>query len=158
MRVASRFGDKESGGVYDKDGICPTVHYGKRGPFPHHIFENPTGTKTLHRNVPEIGEAERLYHPKGKSPPVKNHDIKILQKSPDWRGDGMLREFVENSPTIRRDMGDNLPMVLDDMYDERLRKYPDYAPSVTAHETGGWEDIKVLEHRGELVRNPSSPI
>lgn len=37
---------------------------------------------------------------------------KILQKSQDYREDGTLREYTETSPTIRAEMGDNLPMVM----------------------------------------------
>jgi DNA (cytosine-5)-methyltransferase 1 len=35
----------------------------------------------------------------------------ILQKSPDWRAKGKLREFKNVAPTIRAKMGDNHPMV-----------------------------------------------
>jgi len=39
VRIAERFGPKQSGGIYSKDGISPTVSWGKREPFPHHISE-----------------------------------------------------------------------------------------------------------------------
>jgi len=39
VRIAERFGPKQSGGVYSKNGISPTVSWGKRGPFPHNITE-----------------------------------------------------------------------------------------------------------------------
>jgi len=36
----------------------------------------------------------------------------IIQKSPDYREDGTLRMFTENSPAIRSKMGDNHPMII----------------------------------------------
>lgn len=36
----------------------------------------------------------------------------IIQKSPDWRKDGTLREFKDFAPSIRSQMGDNHPMVI----------------------------------------------
>lgn len=44
----------------------------------------------------------------------------IVQKSPEWRTEGTLREYPETSPTIRSQMGDNLPMVWEDMQIRRL--------------------------------------
>ena len=37
-RIGSRYG-KQSGGIYDKRGISPTIQYGKRGPMPHMVPE-----------------------------------------------------------------------------------------------------------------------
>lgn len=44
----------------------------------------------------------------------------IIQKSPDWRSEGKLREFTKNSPTIRAEMGDNHPMVTEGAKIRRL--------------------------------------
>ena len=38
-RIAQRYGDKQAGGVYNPNGLCPTVNYGKRGPQPHNVPE-----------------------------------------------------------------------------------------------------------------------
>ena len=46
---------------------------------------------------------------------------KLLQKSHDWRENNELREFTEYSPTIRKDMGDNLPLWLQNASDERVK-------------------------------------
>lgn len=41
--IGSRYG-KQSGGVYDREGVFPTVQYGKRGPQPHHVTEEGLNT------------------------------------------------------------------------------------------------------------------
>jgi site-specific DNA-cytosine methylase len=42
------------------------------------VYGNPSGTRTLHPNVPEVGEAERVYDPSGVSPPVKESGVNVL--------------------------------------------------------------------------------
>jgi len=62
VRIAERFGSKQSGGVYSKDGISPTVNWGKRGPFPHHISELKLMPHSKTK-LPFMGSAPK---PKGK--------------------------------------------------------------------------------------------
>ena len=59
---------------------------------------------------------KRIYDDEGISPCLPtmqggSQESKILQKSPEWRTDGTLREYTEYAPAIRAEMGDNLPMV-----------------------------------------------
>lgn len=43
-------------------------------------------------------------------------------------------------------------VVIDDMWQDGIREYTDYSPSVTAHETGGWEDIKTFGSDKKKIR------
>lgn len=61
-------------------------------------------------------QIKRVYDTDGASPTIPTGTgggvmTKILQKSPDWRSQGKLREFTNHSPAIRADMGDNFPML-----------------------------------------------
>lgn len=61
-------------------------------------------------------QIKRVYNTDGAMPTIPTGTgggvmTKILQKSPDWRSQGKLREFTKNSPAIRADMGDNFPML-----------------------------------------------
>jgi len=101
--------------VYGPSGISPTVNWGKRGPFPHHVMKNRAESALIHSRGLET-KAEGVSHAlKGAEGGWSKNFLvrKIIQKSPDWREDGVLREFDEISPTERRDMGDNLPMALE---------------------------------------------
>ena len=44
--------------------------------------------------------------------PDLENSYEIIQKSPDWREDGTLRTYKKTAPTIRANMGDNHPMIL----------------------------------------------
>lgn len=47
----------------------------------------------------------------------------ILQKSPDWRSKGKLREFRKTSPTLRSEMGDNHPMIMTRETEDGFHQY-----------------------------------
>jgi len=69
--------------------------------------------------------SRRVYDTEGIAPTVPTvagggHTPKILQKSPNWREDGSLREFEKVSPTLRANMGDNHPMVSEGLKIRRL--------------------------------------
>jgi len=88
VRIAERFGPKQSGGVYSKDGISPTVSWGKRGPFPHHIVDGNKNEpvfvgglekyrrledgKNYSRNFRQGG---RIYSSKGISPSLSADSV-----------------------------------------------------------------------------------
>jgi len=65
---------------------------------------NSQGRMGVVEKLVDAGFQKSVYGPSGVSP---------IQKSLDWREDGTLREFDEISPTVRRNMGDNLLMALE---------------------------------------------
>lgn len=72
------------------------------------------------------GGDDNVYDAEGISPCLTTmqgggQEPKILQKSPEWRTDGTLREFTDYAPAIRAEMGDNLPMVKEPIVN-RIRK------------------------------------
>jgi site-specific DNA-cytosine methylase len=56
-------------------GAAPALREGRHGLK---VYENPSGTRTLHPNAPEVGEARRLYDPSGVSPPVKESGVRVV--------------------------------------------------------------------------------
>lgn|GEM_PF-2142391 len=78
--------------------------------------ESQGGNNLIQLNNP-VHSNNRIYDPDGVSPTLNtaqggNRQPKIIQKSPDYREDGSLREFTTYSPAIRANMGDNHPMVM----------------------------------------------
>jgi DNA (cytosine-5)-methyltransferase 1 len=69
---------------------APALREGRHGLK---VYENPSGTRTLHPNAPGVGEAERVYDPSGVSPPVKESSVNVLPPvSNAVDCDGYLRE------------------------------------------------------------------
>ena len=52
-RIGGRYGNKQAGGVYNREGLSPTVQYGKRGPQPHNVPENIEGKKRIRKLTPK---------------------------------------------------------------------------------------------------------
>lgn len=98
VRIAERFGPKQSGGVYSNDGISPTVNWGKRGPFPHHVVTGVT-----------LANKSRYKQGVDRTPLQKDNLSWALNKSADQ---GVMTEDVE----IRK---------LTPVECERLQGFPD---------------------------------
>jgi len=167
VRIASRFGDKQAGGVYSEDGICPTVNWGKRGPFPHHIMEHQAKSALIHSRGLETKDEDVSHALKGAGGGwSKNFLVReIIQKSPDWRRDGTLREFGGKSPAIRRDMGDNLPMVTEsregklrvhrnDKKKSEIQGYSLFDEGTDFVDVVDGHDRRIIEHGGRKKINP----
>jgi len=88
VRIAERFGPKQSGGIYSKEGISPTVSWGKRGPFPHHIVDEDknepifVGGLEKHRRLDDgksysrnFKQGGRIYSSRGISPALSADSV-----------------------------------------------------------------------------------
>lgn len=126
-RIASRFGNKQSGGVYDKKGFCPTVHYGKRGPQPHHVLEHRGHTNKPVRQL-DISPALR-HESHGHQPKVL--DDTVVEADP---------ELKDIYPTIRSNCHGNRAKILHNLYegfDEGIRKFKKHSPAIRTPKGGG---------------------
>jgi len=66
--------------------------------------------------------------------------VLIHESYPDFR------IYNKKSPSIPTAKGGrHLPFVVQDNWPDKVREYEEIVPSITAHETGGWEDIKIKE-------------
>lgn len=102
--------------VYGDNGLSPSLNTMQGGNRQPKIVSqlNPS----LESGGQQPFQQNGIYDSDGLSPalqsqlPEGGHKI-IIQKSADYREDGSLREFGNYAPTLRSNMGDNHPMVLD---------------------------------------------
>lgn len=158
--------DTQASTVFSDKGTSPNICAGTHGyamgyvgsQVPQKYFlskkaidgiKNSTFQSTIDRVQDKDGACATLLARDYKDPKcVEVPTPKIVQKSPDFRKDGSIREFIEVSPTLRANMGDNHPMVQTDdvaiihnvyggFNEEQPRLFEDYSPTIRTAKGGG---------------------
>jgi DNA (cytosine-5)-methyltransferase 1 len=150
VRVASVYeSNADAGRVYSAEGVACTLK-GEGGGLGaktglYTVYGNPSGTRTPHPNVPEVGEAERVYDPSGVSPPVKESSVNVLPPAVDC--DGYLGELGHHGSLatcrIRR---------LTPVECERLQGFPDQFTRWGVDEEGNVVEVPDT-HRYRMMGN-----